>query len=72
VSPLSRQLFSALERPRENYKSIQNHLEMSFLDMFLKIMYNVRFRNGNEKPRLFQDLFLNRTDIIKDKKKNRK
>jgi hypothetical protein len=48
---LSRWLFSAQDAPRKNLKFVQNRREMSFLNMFLEILYDVCSQNGNEKCR---------------------
>ncbi len=47
---LSRRVFSAQDGPRKkNLKYVQNRLEMSFLNMFLKILYDVLCsQNSNE------------------------
>ncbi len=46
---LSRQVFATLDGSRKFFLKVQNHLEMSFLNMILKILYDVCSRNGNKK-----------------------
>ncbi len=62
MSILSKRVFSAQDGSRKNLKHFQNRLEMSFLDMFLKVLYNVCSLSGNVKCPIIQ--FLKNDEIV--------
>ncbi len=47
--PLSGWVFSAQDGVDRNYRYVQNHLKISFLNLFEKVLYVVFSSNGNEK-----------------------